>query len=1224
MNFTKTLLTVFFLIVITTAKSQTSLPVSAPDTAKYPYWIQMMQDPNANFFQTQRAFSLYWQDRAITRGCGWKPFKRWENYMRTRVSPEGIIPAPDHTMKAYQDYMQRNDQPASLAGNWISQGPEILPNDKGYKGLGRINVVAFHPTDPNTVYVGSPSGGMWMSTMGGNYWTTTTDMLPTLGVSAIAVDPVNPATIYIGTGDRDASDAPGVGVMKSIDNGQTWTAANNGMGNVIISKLLIDPNSPATIYAASTSGIYKSVDGAATWVKYAGGNFKDLAFKPNSTTILYAAAGGNFYRSLDAGITWEQNMNGIANGTRGAVAVTPANPEIVYFVQTKSDNGFRGLYMSTDGGTTFTERSDSPNIMDWSCDGSGEGGQAWYDLAIAADPVNPNIIYVGGVDIWKSTDGGVTWNINGHWYGGCSVPAVHADHHYFAFNPLDNRLYIGNDGGAYWTGNGGSTWNEISNGLVISQAYKLAQSRTVDDVVVNGYQDNGTSVYDDGTWYAIGGGDGMECAVDPTDAMYRYTSLYYGSINRVYNTTGQGTIAGNGVNGITEEGAWVTPFLIDENDPNTMFIGYKNVWRSSNIKASNINTILWEKISELNTSNMNELEQSPANTDILYAASGNTLYRCNNAHTESPNWLNLSSNLPNTGAIADLEAHPFLENVVYLAQNKKVYKSTDQGYSWTDISGSLPDITINNIAYYRQSQEGLYIGTDAGVFYRENGMTDWIPFNNGMPANARVTEVEIYNDPVSPANDRIKASTYGRGMWKSDMYSNTPVTDFTADPLLIPYGCSVNFTDLSSGIPTEWHWSFPGGNPSTSTDKNPVGILYDTPGVYNVQLISGNSTGSDTLIKAGLIIVSDTLHPVAGFYATPRIFCDLFDIVTLTDTSEFCPYAWQWSINPTTFNFVNGTSATSRNPQISFTENGTYTVSLTVVNGNGISSVVKSDYIVAGGYTLPFAENFESADFGTKGWTTENPDNLTTWGITNVAGNTPGNKAAWMNFFDYLAPSGGRDRLISPALNFTGTNPVFLTFEHAYATRYASSSDSLVIYASNDCGTTWQRIFGAGEKGQGTFATTPKMTTSFVPSVADDWCGNGWGSACYLIDLSAYAGQQGIRLAFESYNRHANNLFIDNIAISRTTGIPETSATTTSFYAYPNPTNGLFTLVGGKQSEQGQLQIFNDQGSFVMSRVVNAGNNLVEQIDLTSFPKGIYLIRLAGNSSVKTCRVVLQ
>ena len=199
------------------------------DAADYPYWIDMMQDPEANFFVTQDAFNRYWENRPITRGCGWKVFKRWEYMMHSRVTPDGIKPLPDVTYNAYTDYVTNI---RSVAGDWTSLGPALIPvpGPAGYLGLGRLNDIAFHPTDLQKWYVAAPSGGMWMTSDGGQNWETHTDTLPTLGVSSIVVDWINPDIIFIGTGDRDAGDAPGLGVFKSIDGGLTWVQWNTGMG----------------------------------------------------------------------------------------------------------------------------------------------------------------------------------------------------------------------------------------------------------------------------------------------------------------------------------------------------------------------------------------------------------------------------------------------------------------------------------------------------------------------------------------------------------------------------------------------------------------------------------------------------------------------------------------------------------------------------------------------------------------------------------------------------------------------------------------------------------------------------------------------------------------------------------------------------------------------------------------------------------------------------------
>ena len=217
-------------------RAQSSLAPSKGDTSGYPYWIRMMDDPGANFYKTVSAFNKYWKNRTIKKGCGWKVFKRWEYIMRGRISPDGTKPAPGAAYNAWTRYNRTNRSPV---GSWISLGPAAIPSPgpAGYEGLGRLNVIAFHPTEPNKVYAGSPSGGFWLTADNGATWSTSTDGLATIGVSSIVVDYSNPSIILIGTGDRDHGDAPGMGVFKSTDGGSTWTQSNTGMGNTTVCKI---------------------------------------------------------------------------------------------------------------------------------------------------------------------------------------------------------------------------------------------------------------------------------------------------------------------------------------------------------------------------------------------------------------------------------------------------------------------------------------------------------------------------------------------------------------------------------------------------------------------------------------------------------------------------------------------------------------------------------------------------------------------------------------------------------------------------------------------------------------------------------------------------------------------------------------------------------------------------------------------------------------------------
>jgi PKD repeat protein len=1192
------------------------------DTANYPYWIGMMQDPHANFFRTQRAFNTYWKNRKITKGCGWKVFKRWEYMMQSRVNPDGSYPEPDATFNAYAAY---RSAPHSQIGNWVSLGPSHIPapGPGGYEGLGRLNTVAFHPTDSNKFYVGSPSGGFWYTSDGGTTWNTSTDTLPTLGVSAIIVDYSNPNKILIGTGDRDAGDASGLGVFKSTDGGLSWYPSKTGMSNVMVGNMLQHPTNSQIFLAATSGGVFRSADGGANWTKTKSGNFKDIKFKPGDPNTVYAAINASFYKSTDNGITFTQITSGLPSGQqRGVIAVTAANSNYVYFLVSDNSSGFQGLYRSTNSGLSFNTRSTSPNILDWSCDGSGTGGQGWYDLALVANPTNAEMIYVGGVDVWKSTNGGTSWTINSHWYGGCSVPAVHADCHYLAYSPVNSNLYACNDGGIFGTNNGGNTWTYYTETMTIGQIYKLGQSQTVRDEVINGFQDNGTYTYLPGGWVATGGGDGMECAVDYTNAAYTYYTLYYGDIFRRYNNNNEAHIAGNGVNGITESGAWVTPFVMGKSNHKQMFAGYINIWRCNNVMSGGIT---WQKISDnlagSNSNDMAVLEQSGADTNILYAArSDNKLFRSDNCLDANPVWIDITSHLPAQVTATSIATHPAEPNTVYLTAGTKVYKSSNKGFSWTDITGNLPSVHISSIVYYKNAYEGLYVGTDAGVYYRDHFTDGWIPFTQGLPANGRITELEIYYDNDSISQDVIRASSYGRGLWGSDMYHAPVTADFSADHTLIPVGCAINFTDLSSGVPSSWQWTFTGATPNSSNVKNPSSITYNTAGTYPVKLKCWNEFSQDSITKASYITVSSTLLPLVDFTADKQSLC-IGDTVHFTDLTQNCPNAWAWQFTPNTVTYINGTTNNSENPVVIFNDLGSYDVTLYAANNVGQSSLTKPAYILYGGYPLTFLEDFKTG-FGTHFWTVVNPDQDMTWDTITAAGAS--GKAAWMNFFNYPVVN-RRDQLISPPLRMPAAPPIELTFRHAYAQRDIVK-DSLIIKISEDCGNTWTRLWAMGPNGTpSVFVTAPPDNNSFYPQSAGQWCSGSYGVGCYSVNLADYAGMSNVKLMFEAFNRNGNNLFLTDIMVSGEVGINNKPLDMDGILIYPNPSKGLFTLECRQCKGNMHLSVISQDGLEMYVHDIPASIQPVKEvIDLRQLSKGIYFIRVTNNQQTHVGKLILN
>ncbi len=852
------------------------------DTSNYPYWIDMMQDRNVNFFQTQRAFNLYWQNRTVQKGSGWKAFKRWEWINSHLVDSLGNF--PNFEMQ-YQDYQDKIDQdnkswdiatpglgvgsiPCKTQGDWKPMGPTTLPvNNTGQmNGMGRVNAIGLHPTDSNTIYIGSAAGGIWKTTNSGVTWTVNTDSLPTLGVSAIAITKTNPNVMYFGSGDRDAGDAVGYGVFKSTNAGATWSISNSGMGNRTVGRLIIDPNNASVLLAACNGGIYRSTNAGASWTQtYSGGFFKDIIFKPDNSNVVYATNAGLLYRSLNNGQTWSAMTTGLPTTgvSRAVIEVSALDPKLVY-VWIANGSVHKGIYLSRDSGNTFRTQSTTPNIHDYSTTGSGSGGQAWYDMDMVSDPTNAAILYCGGVNIFKSVDTGKTWSIAGYW-----VNQIHADQHELAADPISKRIYAGNDGGLYMSRNKGTPWIPLKSGLGIAQIYKMDASRTKKDILINGYQDNGTGNYNGG-WYTTYGGDGMDCAVDQTDYRYSYGELYYGSIFRVFNVNAQTTIANNGYiasgsDTINESGGWVTPFTLREGSGNTMFIGYKNIWRSNNIKAG---TVTWKKISSslggVNNVDFTELESNIANSDILYASRSNgTFFRSDNVNATTPSWNTITQ--PVSGTVNAIETDPKNQNVVYIGIGVRVYRSTNKGASWTQVNTNFSNNVATILMDTSNKKKGIYVGTyGGGVWYTDTTLSTWKYFSKGLPNTVSVTELKMYYEPTKSCNCNVLyGSTYNRGNWYTTIYNDgtkKPVALLENYDTVVCKANTVSFKDKSCFTPGRFKWSFAPSNisfVSGNDSASDITVSFGSSGKYVFTFMAENCNGIDTL--KGVVNIGDSI-----------------------------------------------------------------------------------------------------------------------------------------------------------------------------------------------------------------------------------------------------------------------------------------------------------------------------------------------------------------------------
>lgn len=685
-------------------------------------------------------------DEDQERDSEYMKFKRWEWYWRDRVLPDGSF--PDLGAIDKENARLSKARTTAAGGTWSCFSQYI--GDHGYSGMGRATSIAFHPTNKNIFYVGAPIGGIWKTTDGGLNYTPLGDQLTYVSTGDIAVDYNTPTTIYITIGDNTGWWNPSLGVMKSTDGGVTWNTTGltfSFNAGIAIYRMAMSPTNPGVLLAATTDGLYRTANGGTTWTRVRTGSHGDIEFKPGDGNTIYATTDDYWgycqvWKSTDAGVNWIQVSSFSTTNSFLRLAVTPANPNKVAVLMTNGND----VYVSPDGGTNWTYTSDCPE-----------------NTILYISPVNENIIYTGYVNVYRSNDGGYNWTKITHWHGGMPEPEVHADHHFVNHNPVDaNALYFCCDGGVYRHEENTTTWTEFTDNLVITQFYRLATAQNHAEVVIGGTQDNGgRKRTTTGTWTYTNGGDAMEVAIDPTNYNIIYTTYVNGQLYRSLDgwTADQYYDIRANIPG-APDGDWVAPYVLDPNNSSTIVAGYKEVYRSTN-RGDN-----WTQISSGMTggNNLHCIAVAKGNSSVIYTSRDDIFYRTTNMGT---NWTTLT--VPNGERITSITIDPNNSSTVYITRSgynagNKVFKSTNGGTSWTNITGTLPNVPFNGSVYYEAStNEGVFIGGDRGVYYRNSTMSDWVLWGNGLP-NTSVTDLEIYK-----AGKKLRISTFGRGLWELDI-----------------------------------------------------------------------------------------------------------------------------------------------------------------------------------------------------------------------------------------------------------------------------------------------------------------------------------------------------------------------------------------------------------------------------------------------------------------------
>jgi hypothetical protein len=710
--------------------------------------------------ELKNSFDNYWlsHDKNV-KGSGYKPFMRWEYHWRNKVNDQGHLITPQEMWDAWNQKQQSKQLRNAMSlppSNWQPVGPFTHTNTGSWSsGQGRVNFVYEDPNTATTLYIGTPAGGIWKSIDSGVNWIPLSDELPQIGVSGIAVDHTNSNVIYIATGDKDAGDTYSIGVLKSTDGGTTWNTTGLTFTNTTTraGDIMMHPTNNQILLCATSAGLYKTTNGGTTWSVVQTGSFAQgsVRFKPGDPTTVYAVNFNRFYRSTNTGDSFSTVITGLpVNSGRLSLDVTPANANYVYILSATTGNAFQGVYRSTNSGTNWTKTSGTTDVF--------ESTQSWYDMAFAVSDTNADEIYTGCLNVWKSTNGGVAFTKVNNWSSPASASYTHADIHFLRF--YNGKLFCGSDGGVYRSTNSGTNFTDLTATAQISQFYKIAVAKQTSANIVGGLQDNGGHAYSGGAWKNYYGADGMDAAIDPTNQ-----NLYYGFIQN----GGSMYISNNGGNSISgsvgspggASGNWVTPLM--PNSQGELFSGFGNLFKLSGGAWVQQNT------GSIGTGNLELIHVDPSNDDIMYVANGSGLYKSTN------HGVNFSLVYSAPANITSIEVHSSNSSIVYITTSGttgQVYRSTNGGTSFTSHNTGLPNIGKNIIVHQgRNTDNPLYVGTSLGVYYRDDSMASWMPFDTNLP-NVSVSDLEINLEDA-----KLIAGTYGRGVWQTDIPVEIPTDD---------------------------------------------------------------------------------------------------------------------------------------------------------------------------------------------------------------------------------------------------------------------------------------------------------------------------------------------------------------------------------------------------------------------------------------------------------------
>ncbi|MDA0728997.1 MAG: hypothetical protein O3B70_00390 [Bacteroidetes bacterium] len=726
------------------------------------HWSDGMSRPDVSLQESQRQFNAYFESNEKGRSRGIKPFERWSHWQTHQGALQQSAPLGGWWKAS--EVMRSQWQPAVDGGEgWTYLGPVNVPI---HGGAGRINRIKLSPNDPSVWFACAPSGGLWRTHDAGTTWQVFgADVVAPLGATDVWVDPDNEAHIWLCTGDGNGGDTYSIGVLESWDGGLSWDPLpvqfepNQGRR---IHAIQTHPENQDIRWVCTDIGILGTQDGGTEFEVVLPGAVRDVVWVGESEAVA-AIENVGLTRTSDGGLTWvniplpsTDNSVGriqVAGQTWSTGTDSSAGRDTLYAVAGHYfQQNFLAFWRSTDRGLTWeamATKLSGPNLLGYAINGADNGGQAFWDLCIAVDPQNAKRVLVGGVNVWETMDGGMTWNCPLHWQGAYEAKYTHADQHDLRFHP-DGSVLLANDGGVFrWYGD---HVEDLSDGLNIAQGYHVATHPTEPLSWLLGTQDNGTMLSSAAYDARILDGDGMQCFFDPNVPNRLYASAYYGMLyrsddgGRTMNNIATYFFSG----GPNEIGAWETPFMAHPAVPGRIVAAKKSIHMSDD------GGLTWSSLGGLGSVRSTVLTLSQTNPDFYLVAKNHVLYLKSNVQDDFQQVDGMPGAQIGDVILGDSDSQWWVAFETYNA-GEQVWFTPDGGSTWQNRSAGLPALPIHDLAFLSTGM--LVCGSDVGVHAWSEEQQSWDVLGDGLPL---VPVVEM--DEQEGAH-RLVVSTYGRGIW---------------------------------------------------------------------------------------------------------------------------------------------------------------------------------------------------------------------------------------------------------------------------------------------------------------------------------------------------------------------------------------------------------------------------------------------------------------------------